>query len=88
MINTILILLAVSLLAVGLARRLGLSSVIGFLLVGVLLGPHGLDAVADSHAIKRMGEFGIVFLMFTIGLEFPLERLLTNRFRVLTLGGL
>jgi CPA2 family monovalent cation:H+ antiporter-2 len=88
MTNAILILLAASLISVGLVQRLSLSPIIGFLLVGILVGPHGLDLVPDMHIIRHMAEFGIVFLMFTIGLEFSLSRLLADRFMVLILGGM
>lgn len=87
MINTILILLASSLLSVAMARRLGLSPIVGFILTGVVLGPHVLGQVPDSPAIRQLAEFGIVFLMFTIGLEFSLSRLFSDRFLVLVLGG-
>jgi CPA2 family monovalent cation:H+ antiporter-2 len=88
MINAVLVLLATSLVAVALVRRLSLSPIVGFLLAGVLVGPHGLAMIPESHAIHQMAEFGIVFLMFTIGLEFSLSRLLADRFLVLALGGL
>ncbi len=88
MINSILILLIASLLLVALVQRLGLSPIIGFLLVGVVVGPHGLGVVPDYDVIQQMAEFGIVFLMFTIGLEFSLSRLWADRFMVLGLGGM
>lgn len=88
MINISLILLVASFLLVAFALRLGLSPIVGFILAGVLIGPHGLGVVADSHAIRQMGEFGIVFLMFTIGLEFSLSRLIADRYAVLVAGGL
>jgi CPA2 family monovalent cation:H+ antiporter-2 len=88
MIHALLTVLAVSLLAVGVMQRAGLSPIVGFLLVGVLVGPHGLGLVPDSPVIHQLAEFGLVFLMFTIGLEFSLSRLLAERFLVLGLGGL
>lgn len=88
MINTILFLLAAALFSVGLVQYLRLSPIIGFFLAGIVLGPHGAGVVAESQAIHQIGEFGIVFLMFTIGLEFSLSRLLADRFLVLALGGL
>jgi CPA2 family monovalent cation:H+ antiporter-2 len=86
--NTILILLAASLIAVGLIQRLGLSPIIGFLLVGIIVGPHGLHWVESSDQIQQMAEFGVVFLMFTIGLEFSLPRLVADRATVLGTGSL
>ena len=88
MITTIFILLAASFAAVVLVRRLGLSPIVGFLAVGVLVGPHGAGVLPDAEPVRQLGEFGIVFLMFTIGLEFSLSRLVADRFLVLVLGGL
>ena len=88
MLNTTLILLTASLLSAALVRALGLSPIIGFLLAGVIIGPHGLSLVPDSRTISQIAQFGIIFLMFTIGLEFSLSRLLADRFMVLVLGGL
>ncbi|MHB1214058.1 MAG: cation:proton antiporter domain-containing protein [Thiobacillus sp.] len=88
MINTILIFLAASLIAVGVAQRFSLSPIVGFILAGILVGPHGLAVVPDFLGIRQLAEFGIVFLMFTIGLEFSLSRLLADRPMVLVLGGL
>ncbi|MDT8405146.1 cation:proton antiporter [Sulfuriflexus sp.] len=88
MLNTTLILLTASLLSAALVRALGLSPIIGFLLAGVIIGPHGLSLVPDLPTIHQIAQFGIIFLMFTIGLEFSLSRLLADRFMVLVLGGL
>lgn len=88
MLNTTLILLTASLLSAALVRALGLSPIVGFLLAGVIIGPHGLSLVPDSPTIHQIAQFGIIFLMFTIGLEFSLSRLLADRFMVLVLGGL
>jgi CPA2 family monovalent cation:H+ antiporter-2 len=88
MIEDILVLLTLSFVAVALARRAGLSPILGFIVAGALVGPEGLALVRDSHAIRQIGEIGIVFLMFTIGLEFSLSRLVEERFAVVVLGGL
>jgi CPA2 family monovalent cation:H+ antiporter-2 len=58
-------------------RQLKLSVILGYLLVGALVGPHALGIVPDTPKINELAEFGIVFLMFTIGLEFSLVKLLT-----------
>jgi CPA2 family monovalent cation:H+ antiporter-2 len=69
-------------------RRLRLSIILGYLLVGALMGPHALGLVPDSPHIKALAEFGIVFLMFTVGLEFSLPKLFSLKFPVFVIGGL
>jgi CPA2 family monovalent cation:H+ antiporter-2 len=79
LLDAALILLAASALAVGLARRLGLPTTLGYLAVGVLVGPYGFHWVPDSESSHTLAELGVVFLMFSIGLEFSLPRLLESR---------
>ena len=83
----VLILLTLSMLLVGLARRYRLPSLLAYLVIGVLVGPHGLGLVAEDDATSGVAEFGVVFLMFSIGLEFSLTRLKTMRNLVFGLGG-
>ena len=68
-------------------RQLKLSVILGYLLVGAVLGPHGMHIVPESPRIKELAEFGIVFLMFTVGLEFSLPKLYTLKFPVFVIGG-
>ena len=82
----ILLLLAASVFAVVMLRRIGMPSILGYLLVGILLGPHVLHLVDDPAGIRHLAEFGIVFLMFTIGLEFSLPRLYAMKRIVFGLG--
>jgi CPA2 family monovalent cation:H+ antiporter-2 len=72
---------------VALCHRLGLSSIVGYLLAGLVFGPWGLGLLGDTGAIRVLAEVGVVLLMFTIGLEFSLPRLLASRRLVLGLGG-
>jgi hypothetical protein len=65
----ILILLASAVMLVPLFQRLGLGSVLGFLAAGVLVGPWGLKLITDVEAIQHLAEFGIIFLLFLIGIE-------------------
>ena len=83
----VLLLLGASVLGVALFRRAGLPPVLGYLLVGVLLGPHALNLVGDIRAAQHLAEFGVVFLMFSIGLEFSLPRLFAMKRIVFGLGG-
>ncbi len=83
----ILVLLTAGVLVVAAARRLKLPPILGFLAVGMVLGPHALDLAADAPAIHVLGEFGVVFLVFTLGLEFSLPRMISMKWEVLGLGG-
>jgi CPA2 family monovalent cation:H+ antiporter-2 len=69
-----------------LCRSLKLPPILGYLLVGVLIGPHALALAKDSLGIQYLGEFGVVFLMFVIGLEFNLPKLKSMRMLVFGLG--
>lgn len=78
-------------LAVGViffCRRLGIHPVVGFLLTGVLCGPHGLSLVQQVHDVEQVADIGVICLLFTIGLEFSLKRLLEIKFLVLAGGTL
>ena len=83
----ILVLLISSVLAVALFRRLRLPAMLAYFLVGMALGPHTFGLLPDTEASREFAEFGIVFLMFSIGLEFSLPQLYAMRKKVLGLGG-
>ncbi|MBS0398597.1 MAG: cation:proton antiporter, partial [Proteobacteria bacterium] len=83
----ILILLAAAVTVVALVRKIRLPGIIGYLLVGMLLGPHALALADNNAATQLLAEFGIVFLVFTLGLEFSLPRLVAMRWEVLGVGG-
>ncbi len=80
------IVLAVGTLLVALCQRFRLSPIIGYLLTGVLVGPAAFGWLHDGDAIRMLSEVGVVLLMFTIGLEFSLSRLLAAKRLVLGLG--
>jgi CPA2 family monovalent cation:H+ antiporter-2 len=82
---TLLYLLA-AVLGVVLFRSLKLPPMLGYLAVGVVIGPNALAVAQNSEAIKHLGEFGVVFLMFVIGLEFNLPKLRAMRSHVFGLG--
>ena len=67
-------------------RSVRLPPILGYLLVGIALGPHALGMVPDDDATRELAEFGIVFLMFSIGLEFSLPQLRAMRRAVFGLG--
>src|SRR5688572_2241553 len=82
----VLVLLASSVLAVALCRSLRLPPMVGYLVAGMALGPHALGVVAEREETHRLAEFGVVFLMFSIGLEFSLTKLRSMRRLVFGLG--
>lgn len=69
-------------------RQIKLSVVLGYLLVGAIVGPNGLGLVPNSEYINQLAEFGIVFLMFTVGLEFSIPKLFALRNAVFIIGSL
>jgi CPA2 family monovalent cation:H+ antiporter-2 len=73
--------------AVALFRAFNLPVMLAYFLVGLALGPHTFGLLPDSEANREFAEFGIVFLMFSIGLEFSLPQLYAMRKKVLGLGG-
>jgi monovalent cation:H+ antiporter-2, CPA2 family len=83
-----LILLASSVFLVTLVRRLALPTSLAYLVVGLVLGPHALGVVSDSGTTRLLAELGVAFLLFTLGLEFSLPRMLAMRREVLGLGTL
>ncbi len=85
-LHLILLLLAAAVLGVVVCRSLGLPPILGYLLVGAVAGPHALGVLPDTDSAHRLAEFGVVFLMFTIGLEFSLPRLFAMKHIVFGLG--
>jgi CPA2 family monovalent cation:H+ antiporter-2 len=82
----LLILLAAAVAVVGVFQRLHVPSSLGYLLVGVVLGPYTPGPVIEGHQLRVLAEFGIVFLLFTIGLSFSLPQIHALRHHVLGLG--
>ncbi|MDX1656232.1 MAG: cation:proton antiporter, partial [Candidatus Competibacteraceae bacterium] len=87
-LNTILPLLALTVVAVAALRRVHLPPILGYLFVGIATGPHALGWLHHSHATELAGEIGVVFLLFTIGLEFSIPQFVAMRRTLLGLGGL
>lgn len=86
-LQLVLILLAVAVLTVVVCRQLKLPVTLGYLAVGISIGPHALGWIPDTQQARHLGEFGVVFLMFSIGLEFSLSKLRSMKFTVFGLGG-
>ncbi|MGC1518897.1 MAG: cation:proton antiporter, partial [Azonexus sp.] len=85
-LSLVLLLLGASVLAVVICRRFNLPPVLGYLLVGSVIGPHALNLMQDVHRVEYLAEFGVVFLMFSIGLEFSLPKLYAMKRIVFGLG--
>src|SRR5687768_3825913 len=85
-LQAVLILLAAAVLAVMACRALRLPAMLGYLVAGLGLGPHALGLASDGEETRVLAEFGVVFLMFSIGLEFSLPKLKSMRRLVFGLG--
>ena len=88
MMRDALIYLAAAVLCVPLAKRFGLGSVLGYLIAGTLIGPWGLGFVSDVESIMHFSEFGVVLMLFLIGLELDSKRLWSMRREVFAHGSL
>lgn len=85
-LHLLLLLLTAAVLAVVACRHFKLPAMLGYLLVGMLIGPHTLALVPSTDAATHLAEYGVVFLMFTLGLEFNLAKLKAMRRIVFGLG--
>jgi len=85
--NSILILLTAAVFMVALFRYLHLPQVLAYLGVGILVGPAGFEVIPQTPQTQYLAEFGLVFLMFTIGLEFSLPKMIAMRRMVFGMGG-
>jgi monovalent cation:proton antiporter-2 (CPA2) family protein len=83
------IFLAAAVIAVPIAKRLGLGSVLGYLIAGIVIGPFGLELLGDGQqGVMEFAEFGVVLMLFLIGLELEPQRVWRMRSAILGLGGL
>ncbi len=81
-----IILLTISVVAVAIFRRVKLPAILAYLTVGICLGPHAANLVQSSDTLHFLAEVGIAFLLFSLGLEFSLNKLIANRRAVVGLG--
>ncbi len=82
----IFVLLGATVLLVPLAKWAGLGTILGYLAAGILIGPYGLALVSDSEVIRTISEFGIIMMLFLIGLEVDARELWRMRHKVVGLG--
>ena len=84
----ILIFLAAAVICVPLSKRLGLGSVLGYLIAGILIGPFGFHFIANVEDVMHFSEFGVVLLLFIIGLELDPKKLWSLRIPIFGMGGI
>jgi CPA2 family monovalent cation:H+ antiporter-2 len=82
------LLLLASAVAIALLSRLRLPAVLGYLAAGLILGSNGLDFIVATEQLRMTAELGVIFLMFTVGLEFSLSKMLASRAQTLGAGSL
>lgn len=85
LLEVVLILFA-AVIAIGISQRLRLGSVLGYLVAGAIIGPFGFGLVREDETVHALAELGVVFLLFTVGLELPFERIRVSFGRVFGLG--
>jgi CPA2 family monovalent cation:H+ antiporter-2 len=84
----LLIILGLAVVIVSILRRIHLPPILGYLIAGAVVGPYGLELLESKEEIRYIAEFGVVFLLFSIGLELSLPKLISMRRALLGLGGL
>lgn len=88
MLEIAVIYLAAAIVAVPIAKRLGLGSVLGYLIAGIIIGPFAFGLVGDQTDVMHFAEFGVVMMLFLVGLELQPSRLWKLRHSIMGLGGL
>lgn len=81
------LLVGVAFVFVTTCSRVGVPSIVGYILTGLLIGPAGFGLLAQSTALTNIGEIGVILLLFALGLEFSFEKLVTLRHHVFGVGG-
>lgn len=82
----VLIFLLAAVVVVPVFHRLRTNAILGYLAAGMIIGPHGFSLIGDTESAHTLAEFGVIFLLFMIGLELSLERLFNMRKYVFGLG--
>ncbi|MDH5681217.1 MAG: cation:proton antiporter, partial [Spirochaetota bacterium] len=86
LLKDLVIILSLAIVVIYLFHLIKIPSIVGFLLTGILLGPHGFGLISDPHEVETLSEIGVILLLFTIGLEFSFRSLLQIK-RMALLGG-
>ncbi|NOY65012.1 MAG: hypothetical protein GXO97_06435, partial [Nitrospirae bacterium] len=87
-LKSLLVIFGISVVVVLILNRIKVPSLVGFLIAGVIVGPYGVGLVKDTHLVEILAEIGVILLLFTIGIEFSLKRLLGMKKAVLGGGGI
>jgi len=87
-LRSLVIIFGVSACVVFVLHRFKIPSIVGFLVAGVIIGPHGIGLIQDTHAVEMMAELGVILLLFTVGIEFSIARLMRMKRAVVAGGGL
>jgi len=88
MLSSVFIYLLAAVISVPIAKRLGLGSVLGYIIAGIIIGPSAFELVGDQSSVMHFAEFGVVMMLFVVGLELQPSRLWGLRKPILGLGGL
>ncbi len=83
----IIILLALAVIAIAGLKHFKIAPILAYLVVGIIVSPHALGLIENTRDVRFIAEFGVVFLMFTVGLEFSLPKLIALKREVFGLGG-
>ncbi len=86
-LKALVLVFGVSALSVFLLNRIKVPPLVGFIVAGVLIGPSGLGRIKDVHEIEALAEEGVILLLFTVGIEFSIKKLIGIRNVVLLSGG-
>ena len=86
-LKSLVVILIASAVVVFLLHKFKIPSLVGFIIAGVIIGPYGLEIVKDTHAIEMLAEIGVILLLFTIGIEFSMAKLLRIKKAVIGGGG-
>jgi len=86
LLNDIVIIFGLAIAVLFLCHRLHVPTIVGYLMTGILAGPHGLGLIDGVHEVEILAEIGVVLLLFTIGIEFSLRSLLQIK-RLVLIGG-
>ncbi len=87
-IRDVVTILLVSIPIIYIFKKIGIPSLVGFLLAGIIIGPHGLKLIVSLDEIELMAEIGVMLLLFTIGLEVSLKQLVSMKKFLLVAGGM
>jgi CPA2 family monovalent cation:H+ antiporter-2 len=86
-LKSLVVILIASVAVVFLLHKFRIPSLVGFIVAGIIIGPHGAGIVKDTHAIEILSEIGVILLLFTIGIEFSMTKLVRIKKAVLGGGG-